>query len=91
MLVMHAICTALRVVEVAHDFQQQVRGYITEVLKLQNSFDTWHGTKCTYFMMYAYYSLVIPIFRYKECGQTNEEGCPGCQEKGGGYVVHRFV
>ena len=91
MLDMHLICTGLRVVEVAHNFQQQVRGYITEVLKLQNSFDTWHGTKYTYLNMYAYCSLVIPIFRYKERGQTNEEGCPGCQGKGGGYVVHRFV
>jgi len=33
----------LRVVEVAHDIQQQVSKYVTR-LGLVNSFDTWHGT-----------------------------------------------
>jgi hypothetical protein len=33
------------VVEVAHDFQQQIRRYVVEDLKMVNSYDTWHGTK----------------------------------------------
>lgn len=33
----------LNVVEVAHDHQVQVKNYITEDLKLLNSYDTWHG------------------------------------------------
>ena len=50
--------SGLRVVEVAHDFQQQVKGYITDILELQNSFDTWHGTNCTHFKIYTYHSLI---------------------------------
>ena len=30
-------------VEVAHDFQQQIRRYVVEDLKMLNSYDTWHG------------------------------------------------
>ena len=30
-------------VEVAHDYQVQVQRYITDELKLINSYDTWHG------------------------------------------------
>ena len=33
----------LNVVEVAHDFQQQIKNCITNDLKLLNSYDTWHG------------------------------------------------
>ena len=29
--------------EVAHDMQLQVAGYVTKDLKLVNSYDTWHG------------------------------------------------
>lgn len=39
------IARGLNVVEVAHDFQQQIRRYVVEDLKLVNSYDTWHGTK----------------------------------------------
>lgn len=35
-------CTGLNIVEVAHDIQQQVSGYVKR-LGLVNSFDTWHG------------------------------------------------
>ena len=39
----------LNVVEVVHDHQVQVKNYITEDLKLLNSYDTWHGNyKCLY-------------------------------------------
>lgn len=37
------LSAGLHVTEVAHDFQQQVRRYITEELCLLNSYDTWHG------------------------------------------------
>ena len=37
------LTTGLNVVEVAHDFQQQIKRYIVEDLKMLNSFDTWHG------------------------------------------------
>lgn len=37
----------LKVVEVAHDHQVQVTKYVTEDLKLLNSYDTWHGNKHT--------------------------------------------
>lgn len=30
-------------VEVAHDYQVQVKKYVCDELKLRNSFDTWHG------------------------------------------------
>ena len=33
----------LKVVEVAHDFQQQIRRCIIEELGLLNSYDPWHG------------------------------------------------
>jgi hypothetical protein len=36
------VLIGLKVVEVAHDIQQQVSRYITN-LGLVNSFDTWHG------------------------------------------------
>ncbi len=29
----------------AHDIQQQVAKYVTDVLGLVNSYDTWHGMK----------------------------------------------
>ena len=32
--------SGLRIVEVAHDFQQQIRCYVVEDLKLLNSYDT---------------------------------------------------
>jgi hypothetical protein len=37
------IILGLHVVEVAHDFQQQIRRYVVEDLKMVNSYDTWHG------------------------------------------------
>ena len=37
------VCPGLNVVEVAHDFQQQIRRYVVDDLKLLNSYDTWHG------------------------------------------------
>lgn len=37
------ILVGLKVVEVAHDFQQQIKNYITNDLQLLNSYDTWHG------------------------------------------------
>ena len=33
----------LDVREIAHDVQSQVSHYVTSELKLQNTFDTWHG------------------------------------------------
>ena len=37
------VVLGLNIVEVAHDFQQQVKAYITDELHLINSYDTWHG------------------------------------------------
>ncbi len=37
----------LNVVEVAHDIQQQVSKFVTD-LKLINSYDTWHGNAMCY-------------------------------------------
>ena len=34
-------------VEVAHDFQLQIKNYIANDLRLVNSYDTWHG-KCLF-------------------------------------------
>ena len=34
---------AIKVTEVAHDFQIEVKKYVTEELGLVNSYDTWHG------------------------------------------------
>ena len=33
----------INIVEVAHDIQKQVSGYVSKELKLINSYDTWHG------------------------------------------------
>lgn len=44
--VSHIVCVFtldLKVVEVAHDHQVQVKKYVTEDLELINSYDTWHG------------------------------------------------
>lgn len=40
----NTILIGLNVVEVAHNIQQQVSGYV-KGLGLVNSFDTWHGMK----------------------------------------------
>ena len=37
------LISGLHVVEVAHDFQQQIKKYVVEKLNLLNSYDTWHG------------------------------------------------
>lgn len=37
--------SGLNVVEVAHDMSLPVAKYITEALKLTNSYDTWHGER----------------------------------------------
>lgn len=39
----YLLYVGLRVVEVAHDIQQQVSKYVTGVLGMVNSYDTWHG------------------------------------------------
>ena len=69
----------LNVVEVAHDFQQQIRRYVVEDLKLLNSYDTWHGKT----HVYTYTSLVciymgtytcnLP-YRNQECSQNPSKG-----------------
>ena len=43
MIVIFVFILDLKVVEVAHDHQIQVMKYVTEDLKLINSYDTWHG------------------------------------------------
>lgn len=48
------IYIGLRVSEVAHDHQVQVKKYIIEELHLKNSSDTWHG-------MYNMYNIVMFI------------------------------
>ena len=35
--------SGLKVTEVAHDHQVQVKEYVTQELHLKNSSDTWHG------------------------------------------------
>ena len=36
----------LKIVEVAHDNETQVKSYITKDLDLLNSYDSWHGETC---------------------------------------------
>ena len=50
----------LKVVEVAHDFQQQIKNYITKDLKMINSYDTWHGK-------YMFYVLCMVVFSHYNC------------------------
>ena len=56
----------LRVVEVAHDFQQQIRQYVEEDLKMLNSYDTWHGRHMVHDLdhhveyFYNYTSTICP-------------------------------
>ena len=42
-LLVFVFTSDFKVVEVAHDHQTQVMKYITDDLKLINSYDTWHG------------------------------------------------
>ncbi len=35
--------SGLNIVEVAHDNQSVVKKFVTDDLKLTNSYDTWHG------------------------------------------------
>ena len=44
----------LNIVEVAHDHQVQVKNYVTEDLKLLNSYDTWHGNLLIYLCVCEY-------------------------------------
>ncbi len=37
------IFIGLNVIEVAHDMCSPVAKYVTGTLKVQNSYDTWHG------------------------------------------------
>ena len=39
----NTIIAGLKIVEVAHDNATSVKKYITEDLRLLNSYDTWHG------------------------------------------------
>ena len=54
---MHAISKliGLNIVEVAHDIQKQVSSYVTNQLKLINSYDTWHGNA----LFSSHYSLLL--------------------------------
>ena len=37
------LCVYYLQVEVTHDFQQQIRRYVVEDLKMLNLYDTWDG------------------------------------------------
>lgn len=52
----------LRVTEVAHDHQVQVKKFVVEELHLKNSSDTWHGQCVVYIAFYIHvYFFVIEI------------------------------
>ena len=38
--------------EVAHDYQAKIQRYVTDELKLLNSYDTWHGMAITQIPLY---------------------------------------
>ena len=57
-----AMYIGLNVVEVAHDFQQQIRRYVVEDLKLLNSYDTWHGETDTCAVLVHIWPLGILTF-----------------------------
>ena len=42
----YPLYSGLNVVEVAHDIQLSVSKFVTQELKVLNSFDTWHGNMC---------------------------------------------
>lgn len=71
-------CAGLHVAEVAHDFQQQVRRYITEELHLLNSYDTWHGEVAC---MWRHVLFILNFFgvnhRDKERGQRSGKSDEG--------------
>ena len=52
-LLICATTPELNVVEVAYDHQVQVKNYVTEDLKLSNSYDTWYGNLLIYLTMYV--------------------------------------
>ena len=55
----------LNVVEVAHNFQQQIRRYVVEELKLLNSYDTWHGK------VHVHMSLSLVFYMCMYAGTKN--------------------
>ena len=54
----------LKVVEVTHNFQKQVKNYITKDLELITSYDTRHGTcKYMYYVVYMYGKYMYPAIK----------------------------
>ena len=62
--------------EVAHDIQLQVSKFVTQELKVLNSFDTWHGKiwmlSCTCILLWF-----KVLSRYQECGQRARQDHTG--------------
>ncbi len=59
--------SGLNIVEVAHDNQSVVKKFVTDDLKLTNSYDTWHG-KCiechnNYFYQVSVFSQARRMWR----------------------------
>ena len=72
--------------EVAHDYATTVSAYITNELKVLNSYDTWHGMYLyLYNKEYMYILFIITVILYRrneECGKGDEEDLSYCQQVG---------
>ena len=74
------LCVDLNVVEVAHDNAATVKNYITEDLRLLNSYDTWHGVVAHFPMLlmvsvlYLGTKNVVKSMRKISCGAKKTEG-----------------
>ena len=73
--------------EVAHDYATTVSAYITNELKVLNSYDTWHGMylyvyNIEYNMYILFIITVILYRRNEECGKGDEKDLSWCQQVG---------
>ena len=77
----NTIIAGLKIVEVAHDNATSVKKYITEDLRLLNSYDTWHGEVIDFLVLLSTISVrylgtknVAKSMKKISCGTKKAEG-----------------
>ena len=72
----------LKIVEVAHDHATSVKNYITEDLRLLNSYDTWHGEVTDLLMLLTIVSvLYLGTKNVAKCTKMISCGSKKAEEK----------
>ena len=67
----------LKVDEVAHDYQVQVKKYVCDDLSLRNSFDTWQDTVICFYLTWC--MCIHIICRYQEGCKEDSKDCTGAR------------